>query len=51
MQQYHAKLLLKRRDLLTDGRLLHPALAGGRRKGTRFGDAQKVAMALSLLFI
>jgi hypothetical protein len=50
MQQHHAKLLLKRRDLLTDGGLLHPALAGGREKGARF-DAQKVAMAVSLLFI
>jgi hypothetical protein len=39
MQQYHAKRLFKGRNLLTDSRLLHPALAGGRRKGTRFGYA------------
>ncbi len=39
MQQYHAELIFKRRNLLSDGRLLHPALASGRRKRTRLGDA------------
>jgi hypothetical protein len=30
VQQYHAKLFLKRRDLLTDGGLLNTGLTGGR---------------------
>jgi hypothetical protein len=39
VQQHHTKLILKRRDLLTDGGLLNAGLTGGRRKRARFSDA------------
>ena len=50
MQQYHTELFLKGGDLLADGGLLDPG-RGRQRKRSRFGDAQKVEIALSLLFI
>ena len=49
VQQHHPKLLLKRRDLLTDGGLFHPALAGCRGKGSRFYHAQESGNGVELI--